>query len=146
MSIKESLLDALQEVRNTAKVPGILKRNLDEMKEAGRLMRENDIPPDELDNYWHRKAQYEAAQLGTLPAQVALQLGRIKEIWDVPKNFLNGWAIKDIVSDMKKDLKNNKEGSNMGLRSSLPAKDNDELNQYRTPAMLQLLRVLKGSY
>jgi hypothetical protein len=133
----------LRQLADSAKAPGIMIRNYKEMREAGRQMKKFGIVPDNIDNYYHKKAQYEVAQLGDIPARIGLALGVLKEIYDVPKNLLNGWSWGDVKDDWKKDLKNNENGSIMGNNNQIPAAENQDLSQDKSPALLLLERALK---
>ncbi|MDR2412890.1 MAG: hypothetical protein LBD50_01615 [Rickettsiales bacterium] len=65
----------LREFADTAKVPGILKRNFNEMLDMAGKIKQTGNSPVALDEFYHRKAQYEAAQLGLLPAAFGQILG-----------------------------------------------------------------------
>ena len=70
---------------------------------------------DGADEYYHTKANCQAAQLGDISAATALLLGYIREILDFFKEILfKGQSIKDAFEHGLKDLESNRKGRKLG--------------------------------
>ena len=70
---------------------------------------------DGADEYYHTKANYQAAQLGEISAATALLLGYIREILDFFKEILfKGQSVKDAFEHGLKDLESNRRGRKLG--------------------------------
>lgn len=70
-----------------------------------------------LDDFYHKRAMYRAAQLGPDAAEFAFHLGEIKENnYDWPRNkYFRGWDDKKNELERQKDLQNNKNAIIMAL-------------------------------
>ncbi|MBQ1996928.1 MAG: hypothetical protein II238_00590 [Alphaproteobacteria bacterium] len=129
--ITQKLADALVRARENTERPNVFKQMANKAKVIKRLAdeyiamnyvsdavnqynREN-IPlgakgfdGTKLDNFYHSRGMYNAAQLGPEAAEYALRLGEEKERFDrIKKKYFQGWSDKKIAADSKKDLQNN---------------------------------------
>ena len=70
---------------------------------------------DGADEYYHTKANCQAAQIGDISAATALLLGYIREVLDFFKEILfKGQSIKDAFEHGLKDLESNRKGRKLG--------------------------------
>ena len=88
---------------------------------------------DGIDNYYHALLQCKLAQISPTSRDWGLRMGYGKEIYDYYKKKGN-MPIQTIISDSRKDLKNNLYGSNIGYNN--PDKNcEDMLDELRTENM-----------
>lgn len=90
----------------------IFKENFDDLtdlsKELGHYL-------DYSAEYYHTKANCEAAQLGDVGAEMATFLGYLRELYDFPKEILGkGYTVKDAFEHSVHDLKMNEIGREIG--------------------------------
>lgn len=139
--ITQKLTDALARARENTKRPNVFQQVVNKGKVVKRLAdelaamtyvsdlvnqynREN-IPlggkgfdGTKLDNFYHSRGMYNAAQLGPDAAEFALRLGEEKERFDrIKKKYIQGWSDKKIAADSKKDLQNNMNAVIMALNN-----------------------------
>ena len=72
-----------------------------------------------LDEFYHKRAMYRAAQLGPDAAEYALWLGKKKEDWyDWPRNkYLRKYSDQKNEAEREKDLQNNRGAVIMSLQN-----------------------------
>ena len=88
---------------------------------------------DGIDNYYHALLQCKLAQISPTSRDWGLRMGYGKEIYDYYKKKGN-MPMQTIISDSRKDLKNNLYGSNIGYNN--PYKNcEDMLDEFRTENM-----------
>lgn len=125
----DNIAAALQIPVSIGNVGGILWREMKERDKISDALIEynKDLPPSErlrgtnIDKYFHQRGMYQAAQLGALPASVALAMGQAKEAWDGFRNrYIRGWDKQLVEQEKQKDLKNNYDAVIMGLNSKVP--------------------------
>ncbi len=88
---------------------------------------------DGIDNYYHALLQCKLAQISPTSKDWGLRMGYGKEIYDYYKKKGN-MPMQTIISDSRKDLKNNLYGSNLGYNN--PYKNcEDMLDEFRTENM-----------
>lgn len=116
---------------NKVRVYNILKEEMDHMKETGKIANvynafikkpgEKSYLTNKLDDFYHKRGMYRAAQLGADAADYALWLGRQKEnLYDYPiKKYINHKNEEEIVADSKKDLQNNINAVIMALQNPM---------------------------
>lgn len=83
---------------------GIFLKNYNDVKEANTK---------EADKYFHAKANCESAQQGKILPSEIISLGR--EIFDTPKNLLQGYSLEESLNDSSADIEANNFGRQMGL-------------------------------
>ncbi len=138
----DDLIEALNAARETENRPNWLMRQYNKVRVAGilaeELSRMNDInkavtaynrylkaPGDKgydgtkLDDFYHKRAMYRAAQLGADAALFAFNLGEFKENnYDWPRNkYVRGWNDEKNEAERQKDLQNNKNAIIMALKN-----------------------------
>lgn len=114
---------------NKIRVYNILNEEKEHMEETGKIAKiyntyikkpgDKGYKTQSLDDFYHKRGMYRAAQLGADAADFALWLGRLKEnIYDYPKKKY--WDRQDeqtIEADSKKDLQNNISAVIMALQN-----------------------------
>lgn len=103
------LIDIINQAVTTIQ---IFKSNFDDLtdlsKELGHYLNYSA-------EYYHTKANCEAAQLGDVGAAMATFLGYIREFYDFPKEIIGkGYTVKDAFEHSVHDLKMNKIGREIG--------------------------------
>lgn len=125
----DNIVAATQVPVSIGKVGGILLREMKERdKIADALIEYNKNLPslerlrgDNIDKYFHQRGMYQAAQLGAIPASIALAMGQAKEVWDGFRNkYIRGWDKQLVEQEKQKDLKNNYDAVIMGLNNKVP--------------------------
>lgn len=111
--LKDDTLDKLQDaVEQIIKTIQIFWYNLSELK---RLKVELHHYLDQSAEYYHTKANCEAAQLGDVGAEVAEMLGYLREYLDFIKEFIfYGYTLQKTFEDMIHDLEVNEAGRKLG--------------------------------
>lgn len=111
--LKDDALDELQDVVDqTVSTIQIFKSNYDDLinlkKELGYYL-------DQSAEYYHTKANCEAAQLGDVGAKIAEMLGYLREYLDFIKEFIfKGYTLQKTFEDMIHDLEVNEAGRKLG--------------------------------
>jgi hypothetical protein len=119
-----------EEIKIRADVAKILYkeyRNLQDMRDEivryniGKTS-EQRWDPKNIDTHFHKRAFYQAGQLGETAKNVALWAGRRKEDWDWLRNQLfTKMTTDEIDADRRKDLQNNQTAAIMGaLHPEIP--------------------------
>lgn len=103
------LMDIIDQAVTTIQ---IFKSNFDDLtdlsKELGHYL-------DYSAEYYHTKANCEAAQLGDVGAAMATFLGYVREFYDFPKEIIGkGYTVKDAFEHSVHDLKMNEIGRQIG--------------------------------
>ena len=117
----------------------IAKEHLQTMKKTNKKLIDkygkNIGAADGTDNYYHALLQCQLAKISPESQNYGLRAGYLKEIYDYHKK--KGKMPYDImIEDMRKDLKNNRHGSNLGARNRKSNKSCYELlDDYRTRNM-----------
>lgn len=128
----DNIVAAMQIPVSIGNVGGILWREMRERdKISDALIKYNkDLPSserlrgDNIDKYFHQRGMYQAAQLGALPASIALAMGQAKEAWDELRNrYIRGWDKQLVEQEKQNDLKNNYDAVIMGLNSKIPVEE-----------------------
>ena len=111
--LKDGTLDKLQDaIEQIIKTIQIFWYNLSELK---RLKVELHHYLDQSAEYYHTKANCEAAQLGDVGAEVAEMLGYLREYLDFIKEFIfYGYTLQKTFEDMIHDLEVNEAGRKLG--------------------------------
>lgn len=120
----------------------IYKRNKAEKEYADAVAAQNNIIPNGIDHYFHRKTVYEATQQNPLLGALMWNAGYIKEMFDKRK-YTKKYGKEYAEAESKKDLKNNNLGFILGMNSKERAEDNPEFNSYNSASMNLLLEALK---
>ena len=115
--------------------------NYFQLRRTGKEMREYGVKPDNLDDYYHTKAHYEAARYGPVGFATAQGVGLLKELFDVPKNALRRMLATEIKDDFIKDLTNNGIGGISGLLREQDAVKDRKTNSM---AVLDIVKALKN--
>lgn len=114
----------------------IAKEYLQTMKKTNKKLidkyGQNIGAADGTDNYYHALLQCQLAKISPESRDYGLRAGYLKEIYDYHKK--KGKMLYDVlIGDMRKDLKNNRYGSNLGARNRNSNKSCYELlDNYRT--------------
>lgn len=111
--LKDDALEGLQDiVDQTVSTIQIFHTNYEELK---ALKEELGYYLDQSAEYYHTKANCEAAQLGDVGAQVAEMLGYLREYLDFIKEFIfKGYTLQKTFEDMIHDLEVNEAGRELG--------------------------------
>ena len=111
--LKDDALEELQDaIEQTVKTIQIFWDNFSELR---RLKEELHHYLDQSAEYYHTKANCEAAQLGDVGAQVAEILGYLREFTDFPKEIIfKGCSIKEAFEHSVHDLEVNEAGRKLG--------------------------------
>ncbi|MDD3437721.1 MAG: hypothetical protein PHC64_11270 [Candidatus Gastranaerophilales bacterium] len=111
--LKDDAIEELQDaIEQTVKTIQIFWDNFSELR---RLKEELHHYLDLSAEYYHTKANCEAAQLGDVGAQVAEILGYLREFTDFPKEIIfKGCSIKEAFEHSVHDLEVNEAGRKLG--------------------------------
>ncbi len=117
----------------------IAKEHLQAMKKTNKKLVDkygkNTGAADGTDNYYHALLQCQLAKISPESQDYGLRAGYLKEIYDYHKKKGN-MPYDILIEDMRKDLKNNRHGSNLGARNRKSNKSCSELlANYRTRNM-----------
>ena len=85
-----------------------------------------------IDNYYHCKANYEAAKRGNIGAVTAAGIGVGRELFDYPKNLLRNKSFAKANDDFKNDLNVNADARKMA-DSDLYNSSFEACDKYRPP-------------
>lgn len=124
--IENSVTELVEAVEQIVTTIQIFVSNLDHLKavsgELGKYL-------DGSAEYFHTKANCEAAQLGDVGEKTATILGYLREIEDFPKEILfKGQSIKDAFDHSVHDLEVNEQGRKLG-RENPDANPGDIIEQ-----------------
>lgn len=98
------------------------KKAVEDMYSEYKLMKSHKWK--NLDDYYHCKANYNAAKRGKSGELTAVAAGNYKEAFDYFKNRVRGNSYQEAIDDYWHDLSINKEGrSRAGRNSSLSAQE-----------------------
>lgn len=110
--IENALTEIYEAIEETIATIGIFYENWHQLTTLTHTLGEY---LDGSAEYYHTKANCEAAQLGDVGAEVATILGYLRELGDFPKEILvKGQSIKDAFEHSVYDLKINEAGRELG--------------------------------
>lgn len=92
----------------------------DEMKNTGTT----------IDNYYHCKGNYNAAQRGQWGVKTANLIGNVRENFDYYKNLFRGISRTEALQDKRNDLSVNQDGINMAQSGQYDSAE-EACNKYR---------------